>query len=522
MAFTPPYDKYVRSVSAFPFYIHYWTDDQIHYYQNCQKTLNYIRLSIDATGSLFCKKIRPVCNEHTEIAAKSQAPIFLYTIMTDITVKSSVPLGQFISESHTIASIFHWLNTWLSDRKPPNEVVTDDSAAMIGAVVKAFCGYSSTKEYLNNCFKLLENKSDKVPVCHVRLDTYHFLKTLYNLTVFKQVKLIVQDIIIVSKYKYRGTKNGQQTRCESSLNKLRNLIAVNKEMGYPEQEKYAKHKNLESNNIFEETELDLDYTLTKFIEEIDVKEDLLITSTDEDVTDVENIFYFPLIKNTLIRVLRKLPLWGNIMCPFFKSDVSNPTSSNVESHFKDIKKLFFNTNFGKLRVDEFIIKQYSLIKGTLRLVFSDLESYRTEKTIIDEHTSINHLEEDTFYDNSIFKDKPKNIEDWRGLVSKKSKKIRSTSVALHVLRNGNITTPVNSNIFTNTCAFDSVIQSYGIAFLDNPRFKKFILEKNNDLTKLIRSMIRSKPKSKQNQSQKNPIKGAVASDSSLIFTADAD
>lgn len=253
MAFTPPYDKCVRAVSALPFYVYYWTDDQINYYQNCQKTCNFIRVSIDATGSLFCKKIRPIVNEHTEIAEKCQGPIFLYTIMTDTTVKSSVPLGQFISERHTMASISQWLNTWLSGRKPPNEVVTDDSAALIGAVVKAFCGYNSTNEYLDSCFKLLENKSDKVPICHVRLDTSHFLKTLYNLTVFIhvdtriihfyvqcfkqiknsisyiQIKQIIQDIIIVSKHKYRGSINGQQTRCESSLQKLRNIITADKE-----------------------------------------------------------------------------------------------------------------------------------------------------------------------------------------------------------------------------------------------------------------------------------------------------
>lgn len=186
------------------------------------------------------------------------------------------------------------------------------------------------------------------------------------------------------------------------------------------------------------------------------------------------------------------------MCPFFQSDVCNNSSSNIESYFRDIKKLFFNFNFGKLRIDEFIIKHYTLITGALRLGSSDLNNLKAE-----EEMDVNSRnEDDMFYDNSIFKDNPKNIEDWRGLVSKQYKKVRTTRVTLHVLRNGNISTSGNSNIFTNTCAFDSVVQSLGIAYLDYPRFKKYISDKENILTKLIQNLIISKPKSEQQYTTK--------------------
>lgn len=56
MSETPPFDKCVKFVSAKPFCTFYWTNEQKTYYKKCQKELNYIRVSIDATGSIFDKK----------------------------------------------------------------------------------------------------------------------------------------------------------------------------------------------------------------------------------------------------------------------------------------------------------------------------------------------------------------------------------------------------------------------------------------------------------------------------------
>lgn len=49
--------------------------------------------------------------------------------------KSSVPVAQLISDSHTLETIFKWLNIWNKNKTIPNEVVVDDSAALIGAAV---------------------------------------------------------------------------------------------------------------------------------------------------------------------------------------------------------------------------------------------------------------------------------------------------------------------------------------------------------------------------------------------------
>lgn len=247
MASTPPYDNCVKNVSGNPFYVYYWTNEQTTYYKECQKAANYVRLSIDATGSIFCKKLRPVVNEYTKLAEKMSGPIFLYVAMTDTVIHSSVPVAQMISQTHSLDSVALWLQTWLGNKKPPNEVVTDDSAALIGAVVRIFNGTVSTNKYLEDCFALLENTiSGKTPNCYIRLDTSHFIRTLYKQEIFShvdyrvklfyikcfklikertnyaEVKQLIENIIVIANSKYRGSINERPTLCEISLRTIRN------------------------------------------------------------------------------------------------------------------------------------------------------------------------------------------------------------------------------------------------------------------------------------------------------------
>jgi hypothetical protein len=48
-----------------------------------------------------------------------------------------MPVGQMISENHTISFLRYWLSSWCSG-KPPDEIVLDESKALIGACVQAF------------------------------------------------------------------------------------------------------------------------------------------------------------------------------------------------------------------------------------------------------------------------------------------------------------------------------------------------------------------------------------------------
>lgn len=509
MAVTPPHDKLIRNVSAYPFYVHYWTDDQEKYFKTCQQKVKYVRLSIDATGSIFSKELRPIVNDYTSLASQSQGPLFLYVVMTDTTIKSSVPLAQMISETHTAANIEHWLQTWITNGKPPDEVVSDDSAAILGAAIKVFNGNESTSDYLNQCFALLRNQSCQKPKCYVRLDTSHFIKTLHNQGIFehtdyriklfyiqciqimkqstsyKDILQMMKDINTIANSKYRGCKesDGSETICEISLKRLRHIIHSDKNVtrdlstitSQPCNSEVYKTK-AQCNDIFESLN---DEETVEFYNK--TNQDTL----DLDVTQVENLFYFPNVIHLLHRLFRRLPLWGNVMNPVFNSRNLNPTSSNAENYFKDIKKHFFKTAERLYRVDEFVASHEKFITGAIRLCNSDIKEKENNANIppLDDTNP-------SFYDNSIFQNNPVKVENWRGLIENKTKQ-RSGNHYLDplILRNGTAHLRELLPLVQNTCGFDAVVQSFAIAFKDRPEIRFYINSVHHELTSLIKSLL---------------------------------
>lgn len=77
------------------------------------------------------------------------------------------------SQSHTIETIATWLSTWAVNRSFPNEIICDDSAALLGALFRTFLN-TDTNGYLAQAFSLLEGHIEQVPACYIRLDKSHF------------------------------------------------------------------------------------------------------------------------------------------------------------------------------------------------------------------------------------------------------------------------------------------------------------------------------------------------------------
>lgn len=86
-----------------------------------------------------------------------------------------VPITQMISGSHTLDTIHKWLEAWVKDKSIPNEVIVDDSSALIGADVKAFTPFDTTKEYIQNSYEQLEKSEPTPHSCFIRIDTSHFI-----------------------------------------------------------------------------------------------------------------------------------------------------------------------------------------------------------------------------------------------------------------------------------------------------------------------------------------------------------
>jgi len=64
-----------------------------------------------------------------------------------------MPVMQMLSERHNANGVYFWLSEWVRrGAKIPQEVVVDDSAALISAIYKVFGGESSTALYVNKAF----------------------------------------------------------------------------------------------------------------------------------------------------------------------------------------------------------------------------------------------------------------------------------------------------------------------------------------------------------------------------------
>lgn len=150
----------IQNFSFDPFFVHYWTNSQIHVYQKYAKS-EPASAYIDATGSIVRKVKR--------IDGTMSGHIFLYQCVIR-TNGGQFPVSQMLSEVQNTNAIQYWLLEWLrSGAPPPKEVVCDASKAILAAVIRAFTSFGSTEEYVNALY------SGPLPLCYVLLDVAHFI-----------------------------------------------------------------------------------------------------------------------------------------------------------------------------------------------------------------------------------------------------------------------------------------------------------------------------------------------------------
>ncbi|KAH9634044.1 hypothetical protein HF086_001246 [Spodoptera exigua] len=173
----------IRSLSVHPnFFVYYWSEEQIDYYNQYLRKFERVTVTIDATGSFF-QTMRLA--DGTKITKR----LFLYAgLITGNLKLKSVPVLQMVTDAHGKQSILYWLNQWKrSIHRTPHEIISDDSSALVAASTEAFTVFSSTKEYIKNLFSILEGETSDVPSTFIRLDSSHFIKTLHNLKCFNDV-----------------------------------------------------------------------------------------------------------------------------------------------------------------------------------------------------------------------------------------------------------------------------------------------------------------------------------------------
>lgn len=535
---TQEVQNFIREVTLIPcFHLYYWSDQQIEYYTNYCNSFSKVTITVDATGSFFQAIKLP---DGTTLTKR----LFVYIGMIASDSIKSTPIFQMVTDSHNKDSIAAWLKKWLIQvRSPPHEIITDDSSALIAANVSAFTTFSSIKDYVKRSVLVLSGRNYALPEVFIRLDTSHFIKTIYNLRCFEnrdinvkmlyvrcilymkecesfqQIKTLITDVVRLCLTEYDNPENPVSVYIQKISCTLGNTT-------YTEPNEDTDEKE----NIHENIILDDDDGLLSWFDEIVEREKSL--DKTKSSSESQNSFYMPHLITTLKRLLLKLPLWSNIMCPLYKSQNKVPTSSAIESYFKTMKNLLFTTRSKKYNIDEYLNMHYDYLLGEIKIALNCLNNFadivdKKEKNIKRKRGKTRKRKmlpfenkcckkekpsvTKTFLNDSVFSVIPTYVENWRGEGVPKDDSANKP-VNIMFLKNSNFTVQDISekNIkLTNTCAFDSVF------FLLAHGFKEYScirdLFDNNCRNRDITAFLQILCNSDNNSEEANKLRIRIAS-----------
>lgn len=250
-----------------------------------------------------------------------------------------------ITDSHSQDTILLWLRNWLTFiENPPQEIITDDSAALISACVQAFAFSLTTKRYIQHLFSVVEGKSSEKPKAFIRLDTSHFIKNLhrnFDVNVDKRLKYFYIGCIIFLKECENfqlvtntitdiikvclGQCDDENSRDNESQTAKRRLDKLIHKIEF-EEPSTTNESVEEENECYDDVFIDKDFNFTLWL-------DSLVETTkrmNQITNNNKNPYYYPPFIPTFKRILWKLPLWSNLLCPLFESENKAPSSSGVE------------------------------------------------------------------------------------------------------------------------------------------------------------------------------------------------
>lgn len=248
------------------------------------------------------------------------------------------------------------------------------------------------------------------------------------------------DLIIVCLNEHDGLdKKHLPSRCETAKTGLKTLdqfLSPENEIEVVDNDKFLETPKTKQNSIFEDiinTEMNLDEKTAaetpfyKWFTNIIDAEKLMVTLDSEGIGEHNNLYYFPAIIGTLSRLLTQFPLWSNIMKNVYDSNITTPSSSNVEAYFKNIIRLLLqiSTKSHRLRTDEFLVKHLEFLQGEIKVASSKLThrgkiEHTISKDIIKKDSKVSVEKKrklqskEEFTDDSIFALNPTFIENWRG------------------------------------------------------------------------------------------------------------
>lgn len=152
----------IPRIGQLPFFVYYWTAEQVRTYKKIHKLYGGISISLDATG-LSVKNIqRPFSDK--------KRSIFLYLICMN-SPEGQFSIGQMLSERHTTKDIIGFLLEWISEFLIyPREVICDESRALLNACSTVFNNSPKIEEYAN----MFHDNIQDIKV-RIRIDIAHFI-----------------------------------------------------------------------------------------------------------------------------------------------------------------------------------------------------------------------------------------------------------------------------------------------------------------------------------------------------------
>lgn len=416
----------IHHIGSDPAIIHYWTNHQIVIYKDITK--KYSRLFIDVTGSLV-KKIK-----RTSLNLLS-GDIFLYEAVVNEGF-GQIPVTQMISEKHDSITIAYWLDMWLKcGLSAPSEAVADYSRALLMAMCKSFCNLSF-QSYLDECFSVIADKKDKLPLCFIRIDVSQMIKTfcrlkcLYgikkkylkefyvrcfrllltstDLDMFKNILTAFMTVMLSETDGWIDETENQENPSEKYRIYLINLMKT-----IPADEtnnSYTDCDNQEHEYIEIENADDIDESSTSiatFLEGIENESKLNASVKGNRMS----AYFLPELAKDVKRICKHFPLWTAVMQPRFNSPFKIATSAPVESDFNELKNLILRHATRPMTADRFILRHIQSIDSNTKL----FRSSQLRNNVIDKSpaTSPSSVEND-FVSNDSFLSSDDDIENWRG------------------------------------------------------------------------------------------------------------
>ena len=498
----------VRQINRYPFYIMYHSDEQLLLWKELAQK-DWFAVSIDSSGSF----IQKICDE-----GKNSGHVFLHAMVTKSRTKNSkiVPLCQMVSIRQDTNIIKFWLAEAAKQATVPNEVVTDDSLALLNAVCLAFnkCPF---KEYLKTGFNYLKDRSIKLKDCYVRIDRAHLINTVARWNCFKKKNRAVKEfylrcigycieiesmelleeflssIFIISQSKSCEQNSVCFQKTESLLetfetfhdnNELINEVLSKKVSVFYKEEPNA---DLLSNNI-----------VSNYIERV-FEEASNDFSLEDEIDSTPNFMTCPEIKSNIIYLFSQFVAWTNVLRNHYKSPEKVASSSRSETNFKNIRLQVPRP----LKANAFLVKdlrrtssQVKSVKAALDRENNSSENIKNKMPNVDKNQKIknrkNLKKKNDSKKNLNFAqngNKPILKNNFSKNISCKTKESEinvspTTTNSIpqrKILYNASLLSNpgyVNNAAFycTNTCSFDSLFETLVTVYERNSYFKDHVIK----------------------------------------------